>query len=118
MVSPRGQHQNGETEKQDGLITEGHSSSSVCSCKSFLFHQNGTASGFIKIYELNHHWKYKTLVGEQGEAGEEGKQAEREKKRKGWCDEKKGVRGDRMRGKATESDRDEERKTILVRTDV
>lgn len=55
------------TEKQDNLVNESHSSSSVssCSCKSFLFHRNGTASGFIKIYELNHHWKYKTLVGAQ-----------------------------------------------------
>lgn len=68
------------TEKQDNLVNKSHSSSSVssCSCKSFLFHRNGTASGFIKIYELNHHWKYKTLVGAQGEMGEEGEQAERD----------------------------------------
>lgn len=32
-----------------------------------MFHWNGTASGFIKIYELNHHWKYKTLVRARGE---------------------------------------------------
>lgn len=59
-----------------------HPSSSVSfSCKGFLFHQNGTASGFIKIYELNHHWKYKTLVGEQGQMGKGGSgQTEREKK--------------------------------------
>lgn len=69
------------TEKQDNLMYENHSSSSVysCFCKSFQFQQNGTASGFIKIYELNHHWKYKTLVGAQGRMGEEGEQAEREK---------------------------------------
>lgn len=72
------------TEKQDNLITESHSSSSAssCSCKSFLFHQNGTASGFIKIYELNHRWKYKTLVGAQGEVEGRGSRR-REKKR--WC---------------------------------
>lgn len=61
-------------------MNESHSSSYVSpsSCKSFLFHRNGTASGFIKIYELHHHWKYKTLVGAHGEMGEEGgRQAER-----------------------------------------
>lgn len=36
-----------------------------------------TASGFIKIYEPNHHWKYKTVVGAQGEIGEEREQVER-----------------------------------------
>lgn len=72
------------TEKQDNLMNKSHSSSSVssCSCKSFPFQQNGTASGFIKIYELNHHWKYKTLVGAQGKMGEEGEQA-RERERYG-----------------------------------
>lgn len=34
-----------------------------------MFHWNGTASGFIKIYELNHHWKYKTLVRARGKMG-------------------------------------------------
>lgn len=60
--------------KEDSLVNKSHSSSSVSSCKSFLFHPNGTASGFIKIYELNHHWKYKTLVGARGgnERGAEG----------------------------------------------
>lgn len=64
--TPRGQHQNGKLRKTGG--DKSHSSSSVysCSCKSFVFHRNGTASGFIKIYELNYHWKYKTLVGAQG----------------------------------------------------
>lgn len=63
-----------KAEKQDNLVNVSHSSFSVssCSCSSFLFHRNGTASGFIKIYELNHHWKYKTLVGAQGEMGREG----------------------------------------------
>lgn len=71
-------------EKQDRLMNESHSSSCVssCSCKSFVFHRNGTARGFIKIYELNHHWKYKTLVGAQGKMGGEGEQMERGKK---WC---------------------------------
>lgn len=88
------------TEKQDNLMNESHSSSYVSSCMSFLFHRNGTASGFIKIYELNHHWKYKTLVGARGGMGEEGEQAGE--------DEEKGERGDREREK---NNRDEERKT-------
>lgn len=84
-------------------MNKSHSSSSVssCSCKSFLFHRNGTASGFIKIYELNHHWKYKTLVGAQGEMGGEGGaggERERETVSAGE-DEEKGERGDGVRGK-------------------
>lgn len=69
--------------KQD---SESHSSScaSSCSCKSFMFRWNGTASGFIKIYERNHHWKYKTLTGARGEVGEEGEQMEREGNSSGW----------------------------------
>lgn len=63
-----------------------HSSScaSSCSCRSFMFRWNGTASGFIKIYEQNHHWKYKTLAGARGEMGEEGEQMEREGNSSGW----------------------------------
>lgn len=47
-----------------GQVDWSHLSSRVSSrpCMSFMFHWNGTARGFIKIYELNHHWKYKTLV--------------------------------------------------------
>lgn len=54
------------------LMSRSHSSSSVSSssCTSFLFHRKRTASGFIKIYGPNHHWKYKTVVGAQGEIGE------------------------------------------------
>lgn len=65
---------------------ESHSSScaSSCSCKSFMFRWNGTASGFIKIYERNHHWKYKTLAGARGEVGEGGEQMEREGNSSGW----------------------------------
>lgn len=66
-------------------MNKSHPSSSVssCSCKGFLFHRNGTASGFIKIYELNHHWKYKTLVGEQGQMGKGGSgQTEREREKR------------------------------------
>lgn len=82
--TPRGRHQNGKLRKTGG--NKSHSSSSVysCSCKSFVFHWNGTASGFIKIYELNYHWKYKTLVGAQGRhrtGGGWGADGER----KEWC---------------------------------
>lgn len=68
-------------------MNESHSSSCVssCSCKSFVFHRNGTATGFIKIYELNHHRKYKTLVGAQGEVGEVGEEGEQTEREKKWC---------------------------------
>lgn len=46
-----------------------------------MFHWNGTASGFIKIYELNHHWKYKTLVRARGGDGRRGVS-------RGWRDDK------------------------------
>lgn len=48
-----------------------------------MFHWNGTASGFIKIYELNHHWKYKTLVRARGEMGGWGGASRGEQ---GWTD--------------------------------
>lgn len=69
-----------KTEQQDNIMNESHFSSSVssCSCQSFLFHRNGTASGFIKIYEPSHHWKYKTLVGAHWEMGGRGGKGEKE----------------------------------------
>lgn len=81
MLSPFGRHQN---EKQDSLMNESHSSSCVssCSCKSFVFHRNGTATGFIKIYELNHHRKYKTLVGAGGARGRMERRGSRRRERK------------------------------------
>lgn len=102
------------TERQDNLVNGSHSSSSASSCNSFLFQQNGTASGFIKIYGPNHHWKYKTLVGAQGEMGEEGEQAVRKKDVR-WL-EKTGGGGDRrQRQRSTDKDKHE---GILGRADV
>lgn len=91
MLPPRGRHQHGKHRKA-GQLRERQPFLIFCLVLlllEFPVPPNGTASGFIKIYELNHHWKYKTLVGSQGEIEWE-EEGARE-------DEEKGERGDTVR---------------------